>query len=92
MLPVSLLFLLPFDTSMIRDNDPTELSRRLKITAGRLFLRSRSLALLGLSEEDDMSEILVPAESDEKCFSENRGPILTIAVPTYNRSAKLHSF
>jgi len=31
-----------------------------------------------------MSEILVPAESDEKSFSENRGPILTIAVPTYN--------
>jgi len=36
-----------------------------------------------------MSEILAPAESDDKCFSANRGPILTIAVPTYNRSAKL---
>lgn len=36
-----------------------------------------------------MSDIRVSAESDEKRGFENSKPILTIAVPTYNRSAKL---
>jgi len=36
-----------------------------------------------------MSETRVAAESDEQYSSENRKPILTIAVPTYSRSAKL---